>query len=58
MYENQMKLKGESKAEEKNQSFEDVRKNEDKVIQEKIRLDSSKIGISKDSFDRGEKKGR
>jgi len=31
MYEDQIKLKGESKAEEKDQSFKDVRKSEDKM---------------------------
>lgn len=58
MYEDQIKLKGESKAEEKDQSFKDVRKSEDKMSQERRRLDSAKIGISKDLVERREKIGR
>lgn len=58
MYEDQIKLKGESKAEEKDQSFKDVRKNEDKMSQERRRLDSAKIGISKDLVERRENIGR
>jgi hypothetical protein len=58
MYEDQIKLKGESKAEEKDQSFKDVRKSEDKMSQERRRLDSAKIGISKDLVERRENIGR
>jgi len=56
VYKDQLKLKGESKVEEKDQSCVGVRKSKNKVSQEKRKLDSTKIEINKDSTKREEKK--
>jgi hypothetical protein len=56
MYESQLKLKRERKAEEKYQPYKGVRKSEDKMRQERSRLDMAKIEISGDSAERGKKK--
>ena len=56
VYEDQLKLKGESEIEKKDQPCEDVRKSEKKMSQGRRRLDSIKIWISGDSAERWEKK--
>jgi hypothetical protein len=43
VYKDQLKLKGENKIEEKDQSYDDVIKSKKKVSQERRRLDSTKI---------------
>jgi hypothetical protein len=58
VYEDQLKLKGENKIEENDQPYDDVIKSKNKVSQERRRLVSAKIRISKDLDERGEKKER
>ena len=58
VYEDQLKMKGESEIEKKDQPCEDVRKSEKKMSQGRRRLDSIKIWISGDSAERWEKKIR
>jgi hypothetical protein len=56
VYKDQLKLKGENEAKEKDQPCKDVRKSKNKMSRERKRLDLAKIGNSGDSAGRREKK--
>ena len=53
VYEDQLKLKEKGETKSSEQPYKDIRKSENKVSQERRRLDSVKIGISGDLVERG-----